>query len=88
MANFRFCLLTYSAAQAAILTSAGYGILSDAVAAGNTAAPAGGYQVVDSWTLDTIVADTTGTTPTQKNLRVNESQSVNVLGTASNLWPV
>lgn len=88
MANQRYVLLTFSSNQAAILTSAGYGMFSDAVAAGNTAAPAGGYQVIDSWELDRIVADTTGTTPTQKNLRVNQNQTVNVLGATSNLWPV
>lgn len=75
-------------AQAAITSSVGYGILSDAVAAGNLAAPAGGYQIIDSWELDRIAVDTTATTPAQKNLRVNMNQTKDVTGTTSNLWPV
>lgn len=87
MADKRYVLLNYTASQAAISSSLGYGIQVDAVAAGNTAAPAGGYRVVDSWELGRVVADTTGTFVVAVP-QVNQNQAVNVLGTASNLWPV
>ena len=87
MANFRFVLICYSA-PGVIASSNGYGVADDAKAAGIAAAPNGGYQVIDSWKMDMVKEDTTGGAFAVKNLRINESQSVNVLGQTSNLWPV